>query len=221
MAKEGRKNTYDRIVDASLELFNQEGERVISTNHIASHLSISPGNLYYHFRNKDEIILQLFKRYRHELLHYLDKIDVLPTPKSMVDFIAGIFDIMWRYRFFFADVNTLLERSSELSGEHHEFTREEVTPRLLKQFHNAVQKGFLDMDSLDMSGILSNMWLIGKFWYVHDRALHPHWDGEESKIRGVYQLMGLMRPFVTAPFREEFDQELLKYAGAQTYVPAQ
>ena len=63
MAKESRPNTYNRIVDASLVLFNEEGERNISTNHIAAHLSISPGNLYYHFRNKDEIIMQLFKRY--------------------------------------------------------------------------------------------------------------------------------------------------------------
>ena len=71
MAKESRPNTYNRIVDASLVLFNEEGERNISTNHIAAHLSISPGNLYYHFRNKDEIIMQLFKRYSQELLGYL------------------------------------------------------------------------------------------------------------------------------------------------------
>lgn len=38
-------NTYTRIIDASLALFNEEGERNISTNHIAAHLGISPGNL--------------------------------------------------------------------------------------------------------------------------------------------------------------------------------
>ena len=53
MTKDTRPNTYSRIVEASLTLFNEEGERNISTNHIAAHLGISPGNLYYHFRNKD------------------------------------------------------------------------------------------------------------------------------------------------------------------------
>ncbi|HEZ1210051.1 TPA: TetR/AcrR family transcriptional regulator, partial [Neisseria meningitidis] len=71
-------NTYTRIIDASLALFNEEGERNISTNHIAAHLGISPGNLYYHFRNKDEIIVQLFKRYSEALLEYLNEA-VLPS----------------------------------------------------------------------------------------------------------------------------------------------
>lgn len=45
MSKDSRKNTYTRIVESSLQLFNEHGERNISTNHIANHLNISPGNL--------------------------------------------------------------------------------------------------------------------------------------------------------------------------------
>ena len=59
-----RIKTYDRIVQESLKLFNEHGERTITTNHIAAHLGISPGNLYYHFRNKEEIVYQIFLSYR-------------------------------------------------------------------------------------------------------------------------------------------------------------
>ena len=52
-------------------LFNEQGERKVSTNHIAAALSMSPGNLYYHFRNKDEIIFELFSRYEAETLSML------------------------------------------------------------------------------------------------------------------------------------------------------
>ena len=58
--------TRDRILQKSLQLFNEQGERSISTNHIAAALEISPGNLYYHFRNKESIIAELLLDYQHK-----------------------------------------------------------------------------------------------------------------------------------------------------------
>ncbi|MFN8512060.1 MAG: helix-turn-helix domain-containing protein [Chloroflexia bacterium] len=55
-------STRERILDAALGLFNERGTAVVSTNHIAAACGISPGNLYYHFRNKEEIIRALFDR---------------------------------------------------------------------------------------------------------------------------------------------------------------
>ena len=54
--------TREKILDTALTLFNNEGTAAVSTNHIAEAAGISPGNLYYHFKNKEEIIRELFER---------------------------------------------------------------------------------------------------------------------------------------------------------------
>lgn len=65
-------STKERILNTSLTLFNREGERNVTTNHIAEALGISPGNLYYHFRNKGTIVAALFERYSQHLLTLLE-----------------------------------------------------------------------------------------------------------------------------------------------------
>ena len=164
MTRIAKTNTYTRIIDASLALFNEEGERNISTNHIAAHLGISPGNLYYHFRNKDEIIVQLFKRYSEALLAYLNEA-VLPSDvEDSINYMAGIYDVMWEYRFLFSDVNTLLARSAELLGEHNTFTQAKVSPLLVNLLTQLNGLNIIQADQTAMNDLAVNMWTVS---YTH------------------------------------------------------
>ena len=66
--------TRDRILDTSLLLFNSLGEPNVTTLLISDELEISPGNLYYHFKGKEEIIDELFSLFESELS------DILKAP---------------------------------------------------------------------------------------------------------------------------------------------
>ncbi len=60
-------NTRERILLASLALFNARGLAAVSTHKIAAELGISPGNLHYHFKAKQLIVGWLFRRFLEPL----------------------------------------------------------------------------------------------------------------------------------------------------------
>ena len=209
MTKDTRPNTYSRIVEASLMLFNEEGERNISTNHIAAHLGISPGNLYYHFRNKDEIIVQLFKRYSEDLLHYLRRVVLPKNVCDAIRYMAGIYDVMWRYRFLFSDVNALLARSAELLGEHNNFTHAKVSPLLVELLTQLNKEGIIRADATAMNDLALNIWMITKYWIAFAGSLRGRAKlTEDSKVRGVQRTLSLLRPYLIENQVGEFDQTL-------------
>ena len=209
MARESKINTYTRIIKDSLILFNEEGERNVSTNHIAAHLGISPGNLYYHFRNKDEIIVQLFKRYSEALLEYLNDTALPSSVEDSINYMAGIYDVMWEYRFLFSDVNTLLARSSELLGEHNNFTQAKVSPLLVNLLSQLNGLNIIRADQIAMNDLAVNMWMITKYWFDFDSSLRGRAKlTKDSKARGIRRTLSLLRPYLLPQYIEEFDRKI-------------
>ena len=73
--KKKPRRTAERILEVSLDLFNRFGEPNVSTTLISAELEISPGNLYYHYPAKDELINALFDRYEKALGELLQAAD--------------------------------------------------------------------------------------------------------------------------------------------------
>src|SRR4051812_36022851 len=112
-------STKTRILDAALALFNERGTDSVTTNHIAAALSMSPGNLYYHYRNKAEIVRGLFARIQAEwATNYAVPPATMPSIPMMERMTAGNFDIQARYRFFFRDLTLLLNADPDLAAAY-------------------------------------------------------------------------------------------------------
>ncbi len=106
--------TKDKIILSSIDLFNRSGVVAITTNHIAKELNISPGNLYFHFANKEEIIRHIFKQMCRETyqLWRMKKGEELIHP---LDLIEKNFELFWKYRFFHREMYYLRRKDSVLS----------------------------------------------------------------------------------------------------------
>ncbi|MCU1721943.1 MULTISPECIES: TetR/AcrR family transcriptional regulator [unclassified Pseudomonas] len=213
-----RIKTRERIVQNSLELFNQQGERSVSTNHIAAHMEISPGNLYYHFANKQEIIAELFSQYEEQVESFLHPPKGrLATVEDKRFYLKAILAAMWNYRFLHRDLEHLLDSDKELAARYRRFSQ-----RCLLQ-GQAIYTGFVEADILEMNtvqieSLTLNAWIILTSWVrflctTRENAAHL---SEEAIKRGVYQVLVLELGFVTATARPAVDALCEEF-----YVPLQ
>src|SRR5687767_11656710 len=116
-AKKPPRRTAERILEVTLELFNRFGEPNVSTTLISAELGISPGNLYYHYPAKDELINSLYGRYEKSLAELLNAADGVRNVEDAWLFFHMLFELIWAYRFLYRDLNDLLSRNRRLETQ--------------------------------------------------------------------------------------------------------
>ena len=114
MVKKAPRRTAERIATVALDLFNRYGEPNVSTTLISSELNISPGNLYYHFPAKDQLVSHLFDNYKDSILKLLDASQDVKDVEDAWFFLHSLFELIWDHRFLYRDLNDLLSKNRHL-----------------------------------------------------------------------------------------------------------
>ena len=105
-----------KILETARKLFNESNTQAVTTNHIAKAMDISPGNLHYHYKNREEIIRLIYKQLREEMTLSIDEL-----PKTIAELIEHqkrLIDIQWEYRFFFREMLFLFSRDPILEKQY-------------------------------------------------------------------------------------------------------
>ena len=160
-------STRERIIDTAVALFNSEGTATVSTNHIAKAAGISPGNLYYHFRNKEEIIRAIYARLRPIWEATVSvPTDRVPTLADLEWIIDDHFRILWDYRFFYREMPALLRRDPELLASYHE-VREAGLANVEGLLRIFTQVGVLHVPDPDQAlpELARIIWILADFWF--------------------------------------------------------
>lgn len=189
--------TRERILDISLVMFNDRGEPNVTTNHIADELEISPGNLYYHFRNKEDIVEHLFARYE-------EKIDrVMVTPDERLPNLEDIwlqlhlaFETMWEFRFIYRDLVDITSRNRKLRM-HFARIIKRATENATEVLKGLAEAGIMRASRAEIEATASNVILIATFWLSYNNVRGGAADkGSEDLTQGIFQLMMLIAPFL-------------------------
>ncbi|MFK2823388.1 TetR/AcrR family transcriptional regulator [Arcobacter sp. YIC-80] len=110
-------NTKIKIKQSAMKLFNEKDSLSITTNHIAKQADISPGNLYYHYKNKEEIVLDLYMELSSKFME-LNSFENMLMHENFFEAMDNMFNqyakLFFEYRFLLRDATVLIAMDSNL-----------------------------------------------------------------------------------------------------------
>ena len=200
MAKKAPRRTAERILEVTLDLFNRFGEPNVSTTLISAELGISPGNLYYHYPAKEELVNSLFDRYERSLGELLNASGGVRDVEDAWFFMHTLFELIWRYRFLYRDLNDLLSRNRRLEI-HFQRVLENKTRAVRALLDGMSRSGAVRIDSREVESTATSMVVVLTYWlsyeYVRDprRALEAQ-SAQAALLRGAHHVLNLLVPYL-------------------------
>lgn len=205
MARKPPRRTRDRILETSLALFNRHGAPRVTTADIADEMNISPGNLYYHFRNKDEIVGELYLAFDASIA------PLLAIPQARAPGIEDLwlllhllFERMWDHRFLYRDVDDITSRNPTIAPRFASMTRavREAVAALCRGMREACT---LRATDAEIEALATNVIMVATYWMSFQRVSNPALGhareaGDEAASmhfeHAVCQVLAMVAPFL-------------------------
>lgn len=212
MEKKPKRRTRERILETGLRLFNDFGEPNVTTTVIADELNISPGNLYYHFHSKDEIVNALFGDFEREITETLAApARRAPDVEDMWLFLHLLFEAIWKFRFLYRDLDDLLSRNRLLEVHFKQILAHKVKTAA-QLCEGLVASGEMQASAGEIQALATNMACIATYWLPFEYARDPRRREDGSGLgRGVYQVMSMLSPFLQGGSRQLLQQLSKEY----------
>jgi AcrR family transcriptional regulator len=191
------QRTRSRVLAESLRLFNERGEAHVTTGMIAGALDMSPGNLYYHFRNKDAIVERLFRRFEERIGV---EPGVAPDAASAIEdlwlYLHLMLEAIWEFRFLYRNLDDLLARNKRLR-DHFNRIVDRKLEAVVALCEGLERSGAMRARPEEIRALARNVLVVATYWLNFEsvRGLRDD-DAAAAMGQGAYQVMALVAPYL-------------------------
>lgn len=198
--------TKERILLTSIELFNRSGVVAVTTNHIAKAMNISPGNLYFHYDNKEEILEELFTRMTKDTYEvWRSRRTKKVTP---LEFINQNFELYWRYRFFHREMYALRRRDPELAKMWRAHIQKMMKLMVILYRHWVKEGKMMKISDVTEMQYIAESLLAMATTFLQFFESAEKTPGKRSIDRGRHHVARLLLPYTAGETKDEFEKFL-------------
>ena len=217
MASKAPRQTAERIVASALGLFNRFGEPNVAATMVAADLGISPGNLYYHYPGKEDIVNHLFGQYLNDLQALLPASQDVKDLEDAWFFMHSLFELVWRYRFLYRDLNDLLSKYRQLEQQVKQVLANKHAS-FLTLLKCMTDQGLLTQNATERDSSATQMLVMLTWWLSYEYVRDPRHALEDANAqggvsRGAQQVLGLLLPYLQAQPKAQLTALLQMYTA--------
>ncbi|NLR68755.1 TetR/AcrR family transcriptional regulator [Chitinophaga varians] len=201
-------DTKEKIRKAALKLFNEQGIDAITIRHIAKELDISHGNLQYHYKNTNEIILVLFKELNDGFSRFFTHNENLNQVnlEHFRHWVEILIDHIWQYRFIFLHFVEVARRVPEVKTLYNSWdkAREE---QFLVLFNTLIKEGIFrdDIPPYIWKNLITQQYIMADFALSHNE-IKMQLKGKKAVQYYADVLFNQFYPYLTAKGRQQADK---------------
>ncbi|RPJ24232.1 MAG: TetR/AcrR family transcriptional regulator [Chloroflexi bacterium] len=189
------QQTKNNIIQKAIALFNEHGTAAVSLNSLAEALGISTGNLQYHYRSKEEIIRAILEVMFKDWNTFYQEMDTKSFTMDTLRRILRInFDLVWKYRFFYRELNALLRNDERLAKRYAAIQEGRLAEQEMLTKQMATSRG-RSISGRELSNMVLVGWVLSNSWLSYVESTGRPVD-ETAMEDAVEILVQFYKPYV-------------------------
>ncbi|SFM91124.1 transcriptional regulator, TetR family [Chitinophaga sp. YR627] len=193
-------DTKEKILAAALKLYNSKGINT-TTRHIAASMSISAGNLHYHYKHTDDIIRTLYEKLEAEFDGLMGNVqeEGEMSLATLNRSFGQSFQVLYKYRFIFLHFVEIGTRVPDIRNAYHQLVkRREAEFKAL--FYQLAAAGVFRKDIPDeiWSALVTQIFIVNDYW-LSMNEMTDRLKGKEAAAAYQQLVNALLYPYLAKP----------------------
>jgi len=197
-------NTKSKIVDQSIEFFNQYGYSNVSLHQIAKAINLSSGNLTYHYPKKEDLMDAVYATFVDELLSLQTALGVGRGLDEMILELNEFIKVQNRFLFFYVDLLDIGRNYPSIAKRHHAHIKGQIN-RIENNLNFNYSAGVLKKEFKNELGVLAETIWMTVVFYPSQMIIRGK---EISQTELLDTITSLIKPYLKSEYSQVLDRTI-------------
>lgn len=196
--------TRQNIIQKAIQLFNERGVVNVRIRDIAKELEISPGNVSYHYKKKQELLESVYRFMIKQLEEMAVGNQFMNPTKDHLHVAQGYLEHIVQFRFFYQDTLEIIRSYPKLAESHQQQVAQEKAI-IRNLMFMSVGKGDLIAEPFEdvYESLAHSIWMTLHFWLTQQIIRGKEHSNLEE---GLITIANLLFPYATEKGKTIFER---------------